>query len=125
MDVFSIGSQKARWLSARLGVIAGNVANASTPGYRAKEIAPFSAVMENRQVRMARTDPAHLNMAGQAAPARFEIREEEARRITHSGNSVSLEKEMLAGAETVRAYRLEANLVRSFHRMFLLGLRDG
>ncbi len=92
MQIFSIASQRAQWLSAKLGVIAGNVANASTPGYRAREITSFSAVLENRQVQMARTHPAHLNMAGEAERARFETREAEAERMTHSGNTVSLEK---------------------------------
>ncbi len=124
MQIFSIASQRAQWLSARLGVIAGNVANATTPGYRAREITPFSAVLENRQVHMARTHPAHLNLAGQTGRARFETREAEAERMTHSGNTVSLEKEMLEGAATVRAFRLNTGIVRAYHRMFLLGLMD-
>ena len=124
MQIFSIASQRAQWLAARLGVIAGNVANASTPGYRAREITPFSAVLENRQAHMARTHAAHLNMAGEAQGARFEAREAAAARMSHSGNTVSLEKEMLEGAETVRAYQLNTSLVRAYHRMFLLSLKD-
>ncbi len=124
MQIFSIASQRAGWLAARLGVISGNVANASTPGYRAREITPFTAVLENRQVLMARTNPAHLNINGQAAQAGFEVREAPVAQMTHSGNSVSLEKEMLDGAATVRAYRLNTSIVRAYHRMFLMSLRN-
>jgi flagellar basal-body rod protein FlgB len=124
MQIFSIASQRTQWLSARLSVIAGNVANASTPGYRAKEITPFAAVLEKRPVGLARTNPAHLNAQGVAAASSFEIRETPAGHMSHSGNTVSLEKEMLAGAETVRSYRLATNVERAFHRMFLMSLKD-
>jgi len=124
MQIFSIASQRTQWLSARLSVIAGTVANASTPGYRAKEITPFAAVLEKSQVGLARTNPAHLNAQGVAAASGIEVREAPARRLSHSGNTVSLEKEMLAGAETVRSYRLTANVERAFHRMFLMSLKD-
>ncbi len=124
MELFAVASQRAQWLSARLGVIAGNIANAGTPGYRARDVAPFSAVMENRAVKLARTSPAHLNMSGEAAPARPETREAPAGRMTYSGNSVSLDKELMKGAEVVRSYRLTTSVVRSFHRMYLLALKD-
>ncbi len=124
MQVFSIASQRAQWLSARLGVIAGNVANASTPGFKAKEIEPFAAVLEQRPAPMARTHPAHFNAVGAAGPARFAVREAEARFSTHSGNTVELEKEMLAGAETVREYRLTTSLARTWQRLFLLAVKD-
>ena len=125
MQIFSVASQRTQWLSARLGVIAGNVANASTPGFRAREVTPFSAVLESSGAAMARTSPVHLNASGSAGGAAIETREAPPARMTHSGNTVSLEKEMMAGAETVRAYRLTAGLVRSWHHMFLMSLRDG
>ena len=124
MQIFSIASQRAQWLSAKLGVIAGNVANASTPGFHAREITPFSAVLKQQQVHMARTHPAHLNIAGGTTPVRFEVREAEPALSTHSGNTVELEKEMLEGAETVRAFRLNNGIVRAWHQMCLLALKD-
>jgi len=124
VQIFSIASQRAQWLGARLGVIAGNVANASTPGYKAREITSFSAVLEKRQVQMARTHAAHLNMAGEAQRARFDVHEARSGRMTHSGNTVSLEKEMMEGAATVRDFRLNTGVVRAWHRMFLLSLKD-
>ncbi len=125
MELFALASTRNHWLSAKLAVIAGNVANATTPGYRAREISPFREVMENRAVTLARTNPAHLNTAGAEGPAPVSVREREGGPSTFSGNNVSLEKEMLEGAETVRAYRLNTNLVRAYHRMFLLALKEG
>ena len=44
--LFQVASQKSQWLSARQTAVASNVANASTPGYRAVDVQPFSAVLD-------------------------------------------------------------------------------
>ncbi|MBI5665169.1 MAG: flagellar basal body rod protein FlgB [Nitrospirae bacterium] len=44
--------------SARHKVIASNIANSDTPGYKAKDV-KFSGVLNN-EVRMATTDPKHI-----------------------------------------------------------------
>ncbi|WP_038034909.1 flagellar basal body protein [Thermopetrobacter sp. TC1] len=125
MDLFALASQKNAWLSARLGVIAANVANAATPGYRAREVVPFRVVLENEGLQMARTHAAHFNLLGAEGPARPETREIVDARKSHSGNTVALEDELMKGAESVRAYRLNTSLVRTFHRMVLQALKDG
>ena len=39
--------------------------------------------------------------------------------IIHSGNSVSLEQEMIKAGEVNRAYALNTSVVKAFHRMLL------
>jgi flagellar basal-body rod protein FlgB len=39
--------------------------------------------------------------------------------VVHSGNSVSLEQEMIKGSDVNRDYSMNAAIVRSFHRMVL------
>jgi|SRR5271165_3737802 len=51
----------AQWLSVRQTAIAGNVANANTPGYRAVDIQPFAAVLDASPIEMAATSGAHLS----------------------------------------------------------------
>ena len=46
INFFSLASQQNRWLSVRQSVIAQNVANANTPGYRALYVEPFDAVLK-------------------------------------------------------------------------------
>ena len=41
----------------------------------------------------------------------------------HSGNSVSLEQEMVKGGDVNREYSMNTAIVRSFHRMLLSGLK--
>ncbi len=39
--------------------------------------------------------------------------------ITHSGNSVSLEQELIKAGEVNRAYKLNTGIAKAFHRMLL------
>ena len=125
MKLFAIAARKNAWLSARLGVVAGNVANATTPGYRARDVEPFSALVERRHADLARTHPAHLTIDGTARAARPRTHEIREGRVSHSGNTVSLEEELMKGAEIMRAWKLNTAVVRSFHRMFLSAVKDG
>ena len=43
--------------------------------------------------------------------------------ITHSGNNVSLEQELLKAGEVNRAFRLNTSLAKAFHRMILTSAR--
>jgi flagellar basal-body rod protein FlgB len=42
----------------------------------------------------------------------------------HSGNSVSLEQEMLKAGDINRDYSLNTAIVKSFHRMFMTSLKS-
>jgi flagellar basal-body rod protein FlgB len=39
--------------------------------------------------------------------------------VTHSGNSVSIEQELINAGEVNRAYRLNTSIAKAFHRMIL------
>jgi flagellar basal-body rod protein FlgB len=39
--------------------------------------------------------------------------------ITHSGNSVSMEQELIKAGEVNRAFRLNTSVAKAFHRMML------
>src|SRR5271170_1031232 len=62
-------TQKMSYLNQRSSVLAENVANANTPGYKAKDLAPFTFndAMNQLNVGMAVDDPKHIvppDMAG-------------------------------------------------------------
>ena len=86
--VLQIASQRTQWLSARESLIAGNVANANTPGYRATDLQPFSAVLDSTQVSMVDDEPgAHDADARRIRPRRASSRTTRPDQ-TLSGNSV-------------------------------------
>ena len=119
---FEVASQKAQWLSARQTAIAGNVANVNTPGYRALDIQPFSAVLDSSPIEMASTNPAHLSSPQSQAGALREI-EVQPSEQTLSGNTVNLEQQMINLGDVNRDYTMSANIRRAFHQLLLSALK--
>ncbi|WAJ30204.1 flagellar basal body rod protein FlgB [Antarcticirhabdus aurantiaca] len=121
--LFGVASRRAEWLSNRQTVVAENVANANTPEYRARDIASFQEAMEMTRLEMKASSPMHLASFGGRADEAAEVREEDSWEVVHSGNSVSLEQEMMKAGEINREYSLNTSVVKSFHRMLLTTLR--
>jgi len=120
--LFALGSQKAQWLSARQTAIAANVANANTPGYRAVDIQPFSAVLDSSPIELAATNPAHLSLPQSEAGALREVEVDPAEQ-TLSGNTVNLEQQMVNLGEVNRNYTMSSNIRRAFHLLLLSTLK--
>ena len=116
--LFSAVARHNQWLSVRQATIAGNIANANTKGFKALDVDAFEKAIDGAKLAMAATHAAHIGVpvAAVAAP---EVRAAEPWEVTHSGNSVSLEQELIKSSEVGRAYRLNANVVKAFHRMLL------
>ena len=103
------------WLNSRQSLLAQNVANADTPGYAARDLKPmdFEAELERQKAPcfagIAVTDPRHIavQVSGPAQAANGEMTEVD---TTSSGNSVSLEEEMIRVADTQSQYQAASNL---------------
>lgn len=122
IQFFELASRQAEWLSVRQSVVAGNIANANTPGYKAKDVTPFQSVLENTGIRMAATNPAHLTEASLSSEiTEVEPNENVGEQI--SGNSVGLAEELMKQGQVKREFELNAGLVKSFHRMMLMTVR--
>lgn len=115
--LFDIASSHAQWLSLRQAAISSNVANANTPTYKAQDIEPFSKILDSKVVAVAVTDPKHI-ATGTSLRAQG-MRKENSWEVVHSGNSVSLEQEMLKAGDVNKDYSLNTAIVKSFHRMFM------
>ncbi len=57
IHLFDLASRQAEWLSVRQAAVSGNVANANTPAFKARDVEPFKDVLEQTQLTMAATDP--------------------------------------------------------------------
>lgn len=120
--LFQVAAQKSQWLSARQTAIAGNVANANTPGYRALDIQPFSAVLDSSPIGLATTNPAHLSLPQSEEGALREIEVDPAEQ-TVSGNTVNLEQQMISLGDVNRAFTMGADIRRAFHQLILSALK--
>lgn len=112
LNVLGFLKDKMAWHQARQGILAQNVANADTPGYRARdlkalEFAP-SGARPPQAVVLAVTQPGHIGQAaggslpGERKASTFEI--------TPEGNSVVLEEEMLRVGQNAMDYQTVSEL---------------
>jgi flagellar basal-body rod protein FlgB len=122
--LFDVASRQAKWLATRQATISGNVANANTPGYKALDVEPFADVMDKTQLAMTATDSEHIGFDASRVRA-AKVKKSDSWDIMHSGNSVSLEQEMVKAGEVNRQHSLNTSIVKSFHRMLLASTRSG
>ncbi|HET7412696.1 MAG TPA: flagellar basal body rod protein FlgB [Pararhizobium sp.] len=121
IQLFRLASQQAHWLSVRQDVVAGNVANANTPGYKAMDVEPFSQVLDRMQSNqpMAADNPAHF-VTDSLRDAVRTGEHDDGIAIKPSGNSVSLAEELIKTGDIRRDFELNTALVKSFHQMMMM-----
>jgi len=99
IPILSMLRERMEWHQERQRVLAENVANADTPNYRARDLAPpnFERELSVASLALARTDPGHIAWQGGGGSefasdtsGRYEVRPR--------GNSVTHEDEMMKAA---------------------------
>ncbi len=121
ITLFQVASLKSQWLSARQTAVADNVANATTPGYRALDVQPFSKVLDAAPIALASTNPRHMTPSDAVLDS---LKEGDAGpEETLSGNTVNLERQMINLGEVSRDFSMTANLRRAFHQLLLAALK--
>jgi|SRR4051812_16221845 flagellar basal-body rod protein FlgB len=126
IQLFDLASKQAEWLTIRQEVVAGNIANANTPKFRAKDVTPFQAVLDQSDVTMARTNPMHLSGNNFSTGSDIDVKDaalDQEIGVQESGNTVGVAEELSKSGEIKRQYDLNTSLVSSFHRMMLMTLR--
>lgn len=116
--LFDLASQRNQWLSIRQATISANIANANTPGYVARDVQPFDAVLQQSTLELVTTNPAHVTQPTQRMDNVAEP-EKNSWHVFDSGNSVSLEKEMVKAGEVNNAFALNNSVIKTFHHMLL------
>jgi flagellar basal-body rod protein FlgB len=119
MDIKNIGlfrmiTQQLHWLGQRQEVLSRNVANSDTPGYQARDLQPLAfgdALHQATAVRMAVTEPGHLAGSG-SDPGAAKTKPIVPWEVSPDGNSVILEQQMTALAETQADYQMATELYR-------------
>ncbi|MBB4573484.1 flagellar basal body rod protein FlgB [Rhizobium sp. MC63] len=126
IQLFDLASRQAEWLTIRQQVVAGNIANANTPKFRAKDVTPFDAVLDRSDITMARTNPAHLSGNDFSVSGDIDVKDaalDQEIGIQESGNTVGLAEELSKSGDIKRQYDLNTSLVSSFNRMMLMTVR--
>jgi flagellar basal-body rod protein FlgB len=118
IHLFELAQRRNDWLARQQAVIAGNIANANRPGFKAREIAPFEEMLASA-LPLAATHAGHLQVSATASDAPPADRADASGETFHSGNDVSLEQEFMKSGEVMRAYSLNMGLIKTFHRLLL------
>ena len=103
LEILQMAQAAARHAAARQAAAAQNVANADTPGYKARDIPDFADIYRGGStVPMRATRPGHMG-ATPAGPAP-EPRPVATDDAAPNGNTVSLETEMLRSVAAERQH---------------------
>ena len=116
-NVLDLAARQSSWLLSRQNLVAQNVANANTPGYKTSDLTPFEASLEMASLQLTTTSPMHISIP----QSEFQIAPEETTTEKSdtflAGNNVSLESEMMKGGEINRAYSLNTAVAKAFNGM--------
>jgi flagellar basal-body rod protein FlgB len=124
--------ERMSWLSQRQSVLSQNVANADTPGYSAIDLKPvdFEKVLKQStepaafQGGLVVTDPHHIATAPGATPG-FPSTAGDDDNIDKTGNSVSVEEEMMKVADTQAQYQAATNIYAKAISMMRTAIDSG
>lgn len=120
LTVISMASAMARHAAARHNVLAQNVANADTPGYRARDVQDFKATVKD-PFTLRTTRPGHLSDGLAGAPGNPRVFEP-VLPASPNGNTVSLEDQSLRAAATTSQHSLALAVYRKSVDIFRIGL---
>lgn len=108
IDTMRMARELGAHAANRQRVIATNVANADTPGYRARDLQDFDP--DRAPMRLKATRPGHVAAAGWGSTAGVRDAGGE---LSPNGNSVSIEGEVLRAADAKRQFDLSLSVMQS------------
>jgi flagellar basal-body rod protein FlgB len=116
IPLMSMLKDRMAWLGKRQDVLSQNVASASVPGYQPRDLKPmdFAAALKSAASSgsgagaLAVTDPRHIAVRRLRSGAEETVSPDV--EASPSGNSVSLEGEMIKVADTQAQFQAAANL---------------
>lgn len=100
LPIFSALAEKMRWHQTRQSLLAENVANAETPGFRGRDLKAFDNSDQMRNLSMApvaglQSGPGHIAISSLMPGDGFISRSLNNFEITPEGNGITLEDEMM------------------------------
>ena len=110
IPILSMLRTRMEWHQERQRILAENVANADTPNYRPRDLAPptFEDALTASSVSLARTDPGHI--AGESDGSNFAQDAKLRYEVRPGGNAVNHEDEMMKVASNQMDFDAAADL---------------
>lgn len=128
IGLFQALSAKMGYLNQRQSIIAQNVANSDTPGYRPKDLVEvdFSTMLNaqmggTKTVSVATTDDGHLPNANMQMNADAK-KQKDTYEVAPSGNAVVMEEQLMKAGQNNMDYNLMINVYQKQVGMMRMAL---
>ena len=115
IPLFALADRRLAWIDRRQQLLSQNIANADTPGYRARDLKPFASLLAAPAIHLAATEGGALPAADGTAASGSVTQPQE---LAPDGNGVVLDKQLMNVAESDVAHELTTNLMQSYMTMF-------
>jgi flagellar basal-body rod protein FlgB len=121
IGLFDVAEKRLVWNAQRQSVLAGNIANANTPAYQARDIDSFASVLGGQGgVGPTRTQPGHL--AGTLPNGLASLTKNPPKARSLDGNSVALDEQLTKVADTETTQALVTTVWKKYMGMFSMAL---
>lgn len=135
LPIMAALKKRMHWLNNNQSVISENIANADTPGFKAKELEKqdFSKLVESvsgskqqaaHVADLKTTNARHMNVAGSSSGA-APVKDVKDAEESLSGNSVVLEEQMINLADNQMKYGMVVNLYKKNMGLLKIALGKG
>ena len=124
LGFFDLAQKRLGWLDQRQQVLARNIANADTPGWRGRDLRPFADVLADASgAAPVRSSGRH--MAGLLDPARNATVASPGPTRMPDGNDVSVDDQLTRVANTETQQAMVTNLMKKYISLFRMALGRG
>ncbi len=124
--LFGLVKKRLAWLAQRQEVLAKNIANADTPGYKPRDLKAFEfkrlVSREIGRVTLDVTNRAHVGGGPKRSADFAEERTPHPYESAPAGNAVILEEQMMKLGATTMSYRLTTELYKKHLNMIRTAL---
>ena len=122
--IFDLLTRKMSYLNQKQAVLAENVANASTPGYKQLELKPFnfSDALKQAGAGMATTNARHIIPASMAGANAQTVKSKDTEELP-SGNTVDMENQMMEVSKTSMDYQTMTSVYRKMTSLFRIAIK--
>lgn len=115
IDLFDLAEKRLAWISHRQNILASNIANANSPGFKPRDVQSFNTVLARQaSVMPVRTQGTHMAGRPQSVSATMDHVGGKAL----DGNAVALDEQLVKVADTEQMQALVTTIWKKYAAMF-------
>lgn len=124
IGLFDLAARRLAWTARRQELLAQNIANANTPGFRPRDLRSFAvSLAQASSAGLVRTQPNHLSGIG-GGGAQQDITTRPPARAP-DGNQVALDEQLVKVADTETTQALVTTIYKKYLTLFGMALGRG